>query len=179
MTLAYVTRGAEAENLEWIDGGVLRVLLDGEATDGRLTAMRSQSPGGAGAPVHVHARDDETVFILSGEVTFWAGRECWSLGAGDVAFLPRGLPHTYTVTSDTSEMLLVCAPSGLEAFFRTAGWDPTRPKPEGWVLDMATLEAAAAATGQTILGGPLEPGDRIPDRLLTPADLEPAPTQRA
>lgn len=166
MTGGHVTRGADVTGIEWIGGSVHHVLLDGAATEGRLTLVRSSMAGGAGSPVHVHERDDETVHLIAGEGEFWVGDQHWTLRSGDTAFLPRGVPHTYAFTSERAEILAVCNPSGMEHFFREAGWDLSRPRPEDWALDLATLRQAAADTGQTILGPPLAPGDEMPAEHL-------------
>jgi hypothetical protein len=64
-------------------------------------------------------------------------------------------------------MLAVCAPAGTEDFFRAAGWDLSRPRPEGWEIAPVSMAAAAAATGQTILGPPLAADQMIPETYLT------------
>lgn len=64
-------------------------------------------------------------------------------------------------------MVAICTPSGMEDFFRAAGWDLSRPKPDGWEITRESLPAAAAATGQKILGPPLEIGQPMPADLLT------------
>ena len=63
-------------------------------------------------------------------------------------------------------MLAVCTPAGTENFFRAAGWDLSRPKPDGWEITPASLAEAAAATGQQILGPPLAADQLIPARYL-------------
>ena len=63
-------------------------------------------------------------------------------------------------------MLAVCTPAGTEDFFRAAGWDLSRPRPDGWETPPASMAAAAAATGQTILGPPLTADEMIPDTYL-------------
>jgi quercetin dioxygenase-like cupin family protein len=166
MTLGFRAASDQGQQLAWIGGSVHRVLLDSQATDGRLTALRSIMRRGAGSPVHVHERDDETVFLLSGTATFWAGRDRWELTSGDTAFLPRGLPHTYLFTSETADMLTVCNPAGMEDFFRAAGWDLANPQPEAWSIDLDRLATAAAATGQQLLGPPLGPTEDMPEHYL-------------
>jgi hypothetical protein len=64
-------------------------------------------------------------------------------------------------------MLVVCTSSGMEDFFRAAGWDLSRPRPDGWEITPASMTAAGAATGQTILGPPLAADQMIPDAYLT------------
>ena len=167
MTSAHVSRAGTAQRIAWLGGSVHHIVLDGDATAGRLAALRSSMPAGTASPVHVHDHDDETVFVLSGGGVVWAGPDRWELGPGDTAFLPRGLPHAYRFTS-TAEILTICNPAGMEGFFRTAGRDLTDPDPDGWAVDLTTLAAAAAARGQTVLGPPLGPDDAMPVGYLEP-----------
>lgn len=53
MSLPYLAQAAEHEQLQWIGGGIMRIMLDSEKTDGQLTMFRSAAPGGTAAPVHV------------------------------------------------------------------------------------------------------------------------------
>jgi quercetin dioxygenase-like cupin family protein len=145
----------------------MRIMLDGEKTDGQLTMLRSAAAGGSASPVHVHAGEDEIVVLVKGSGIFWAGEQRWELSEGGVAFLPRNVPHAYRFTSETVDMLAVCTPAGTEEFFRAAGWDLSRPEPAGWEITPATMGAAAAATGQTILGPPLAADQMIPASYLT------------
>ena len=167
MSVPYLAQAAEQEQLEWLGGGVMRIMLDGKKTDGRLTMLRSAAQGGSASPVHVHAGEDEIVVLLQGTGIFWAGDQRWDLSEGGVAFLPRNVPHAYRFTSPTIDMLAVCTPAGTEAFFRAAGWDLSRPRPDGWQITPASMGAAAAATGQTILGPPLAADQMIPQAYLT------------
>jgi quercetin dioxygenase-like cupin family protein len=167
MSVPYLAQAAEHEQLQWLGGGVMRIMLDGEKTGGQLTMLRSDAAGGSASPVHVHAREDEIVVLLQGSGIFWAGDQRWELSEGGVAFLPRNVPHAYRFTSPTVDMLAVCAPAGTEDFFRAAGWDLSRPRPDGWEITPASMAAAAAATGQTILGPPLTAGQMIPREYLT------------
>jgi quercetin dioxygenase-like cupin family protein len=166
VTLAHIARAGEEQQLAWIAGSIHRIVLDGAATEGRLTAVRSTMRAGTASPVHVHEHEDETVFVLSGTGVFWAGGQRWELSSGDTAFLPRGLPHTYLLTSDTAELLTVCNPAGMEEFFRAAGWDLANPLPEDWAVDLKSLGKFGEAAGQIVLGPPLQPTDMIPERLL-------------
>ena len=167
MSIPYLAGAGEHEQLEWLGGGVMRILLDGEKTDGQLTVLRSAAASGSASPVHVHAREDEIIVLLRGSGIFWAGDRRYELSEGGVAFLPRNVPHAYRFTSETVDMLAVCTPAGAEEFFRTAGWDLSRPKPDGWEITPASMGAAADATGQTILGPPLAADDVIPEAFLT------------
>jgi quercetin dioxygenase-like cupin family protein len=168
MSVPYLAQAAEQEQLQWLGGGVMRIMLDSEKTDGQLTMMRSATHGGSASPVHVHDIEDEIVVLLQGSGIFWVGDQRWELSEGGVAFLPRKIPHTYLFTSSTVDMLAVITPPGRqEDFMRAAGWDLSRPRPDGWEITPATLAAAAAATGQTILGPPLAADQMMPREYLT------------
>jgi quercetin dioxygenase-like cupin family protein len=167
MSIPYLAEAAEHEQLEWLGGGVMRIMLDGAKTDGQLTMLRSAAQGGSASPVHVHASEDEIVVLLRGSGIFWVGDQRLELSEGGVAFLPRNVPHAYRFTSPTIDMLAVCTPAGTEDFFRAAGWDRSRPRPDGWAITPASMGAAAAATGQTILGPPLAADQMIPDAYRT------------
>lgn len=118
----------------------------------------------AGSPVHAHERDDATVFLLCGTATFWAGRDRWELLSGDTPFLPGACP-TPISSPPTAPRCEVCNPAGMEEFFfGAAGWDLARPQPQTWSLDLDRLAAAAAATGQQLLGPPLGPSDEMPEQ---------------
>jgi quercetin dioxygenase-like cupin family protein len=166
MSVPYVAQAADHEQLEWLGGGVMRILLDGTKTDGQLTMVRSAATAGSASPVHVHADEDEIIVLVKGSGIFWAGEYRYELSEGGVAFLPRGVPHAYRFTSESVDMLAVCTPAGTEEFFRAAGWDLSRPKPDDWAITPATMAAAAAATGQTILGPPLAADQMIPEAFL-------------
>lgn len=51
----------------------------------------------AGPPPHVHRSNEELFFILEGEVDFTLEGATRRLGAGGVAFVPRGAVHTFAV----------------------------------------------------------------------------------
>ena len=167
MSIPYVAQAADHEQLRWLGGGVMRILLEGKNTDGDLTMVRSDAAGGSASPVHVHANEDEIVVLLRGSGIFWVGERRYELSEGGVAFLPRNIPHAYRFTSDTVDMVAICTPAGTEEFFRAAGWDLSRPVPDGWEITPAIMAAAAAATGQTILGPPLAADQMIPQAYLT------------
>lgn len=70
-------------------------------------------------PPHVHAREDEAFHVLSGEIAFTRGIERIGAGPGSHVFLPRGIPHTFSVESDEARVLVLCTPGGLEEAFLT------------------------------------------------------------
>lgn len=150
----YVAQPNQHQRIEWLGRSVLSVLLDGQASGGRLTVIEVKAERGDASPFHIHSQEDETFVVLEGSMTVWIGEERYHIGAGGIGFLPRGLPHGYRFTGDRTRALNICTPSGLENFFRSAGWDLSRPKPEGWAISHQALAESSARAGATILGPP-------------------------
>jgi hypothetical protein len=68
------------------------------------------------------------------------------------------------------DLITLCAPAGIERFFREAGWDLSKPKPRDWEITPAILAAAAELEGQRIIGPPLAAHERaIPAEVLARA----------
>lgn len=149
----HIRQHGEHQRIDWIGTMELAVLLDAGASGGQLTVVEGTAARGDASPVHVHSRDDEAFVLLEGAMTVWAGDRRDQLGPGGIAFLPRGIPHAFRFDS-TSRALILTTPAGQEEFFRRAGWDLSRPKPDGWAVSPDVLREAAAAHGTTVLGPP-------------------------
>ena len=79
------------------------------------------APQGHGSPLHVHTREDEWFYVLEGEMTFWVDGQVSVAPAGSFVFGPKGLPHTFIVSSEVARFLLVTEPAGFERFTRALG----------------------------------------------------------
>ncbi len=175
MTLsAYFATAAEHEQLAWMSGSTLEILVDSAASNGRALIMRSNTTRGSGVPVHVHRREDEIFLLLNGTLVVWAGDQRQELSDGGVAVLPKGVPHTYFVTSPTAAILEVIAPGGLEQAFREAGWDLRSPPPDNWTCMPEAVATAMAKVGCTILGPPPSSAEANP--IATQSQSLPRPT---
>src|SRR5690349_17019471 len=51
-------------------GDVYRFMATGEETNGKYALWEAFVPPGGGPPPHVHSREEESFFILEGEITF-------------------------------------------------------------------------------------------------------------
>jgi quercetin dioxygenase-like cupin family protein len=86
--------------------------------------MELEGSPGVEPPLHVHRNEDEYYYLLDGEVTFHIGQDTYLARAGSLVFLPRAVPHTFTIHTPTARMLLLNAPGGFERMFELA---PTTP----------------------------------------------------
>jgi quercetin dioxygenase-like cupin family protein len=122
------------------------VLLRGDDTDGRLAVV--EISGGARPPLHRHDFD-ETFYVLEGELTFQLGDERFIRGAGELAYAPRGVPHTYANLSGASARgLIVITPAGFERYFARMAAERSGREPPEW--------ARRPVPEVTTLGPPLE-----------------------
>jgi quercetin 2,3-dioxygenase len=112
-----IVRAGEGNCLE-LRGEIRHQLLDGPRTGGALSLAKSKFQRGAGAPLHVHTREDEWFFVERGQFLFQIDQVSHTVGAGDFVFGPRNVPHRYTCESDDGgELLIGVVGSGFENFF--------------------------------------------------------------
>ena len=141
----------------WFLGARCTIKSTGEQTDGRVAVTENWAPRGHGSPLHVHHREDEWFYVLSGELTFWVDGRVITATEGSFVYGPRDVPHTFTVTSEEARFLLVVEPAGLETFIRTLS-EPaqslTLPPASTQPPTMDTMMQAAAEHGMEILGPP-------------------------
>jgi quercetin dioxygenase-like cupin family protein len=99
-------------------GGLTTLKATNESTGGALMIIENVAPRGVGSPLHVHHSEDEWFYVLEGELTVWVDGRVTTIGAGDFAFGPRNLPHTFIVSSDEARFLLGTMPGDFEGFVR-------------------------------------------------------------
>lgn len=102
----------------WGPGELMTFLITAKESGGALfMAEISVAPGG-GTPPHIHHREDESFHVLEGALTIQMGGDTITASAGDFAFLPRGIAHSFKNTGDgKAKALVITTPGGLEGFF--------------------------------------------------------------
>lgn len=80
-------------------GALIRIRAGGDATAGSLAILEYEGERGYSSPVHRHLADEETFFVLDGELRVDVAGRSRAAGAGAVAFLPRQLPHAFVVST--------------------------------------------------------------------------------
>src|SRR4029453_17294628 len=90
MSMAYLAQPEQQQQLEWLDGGTLAILLDGKATDGQLMIGRFDVSEGEAPPYHKHTREDEVFMLIKGTALLWYDDQEMELSAGGI----RSEEHT-------------------------------------------------------------------------------------
>jgi mannose-6-phosphate isomerase-like protein (cupin superfamily) len=78
-------------------------------------AIVTKEPRSGGPPVHEHAHEDDSFFVLDGEVTFLVDGEEVVAGPGTFVLVPPRVPHTFANRSDAvARFVNVHAPAGFD-----------------------------------------------------------------
>jgi mannose-6-phosphate isomerase-like protein (cupin superfamily) len=102
--------------------GRLTLKIGADETREAYSLLRGNTPPGLGPPLHVHEREDETFYVLSGTYDMQCGAEVVRVDAGSCVHLPRYIPHTFRNASDEPAALVeFITPGGIERYFDAVG----------------------------------------------------------
>jgi len=150
----YALGSEDGEDL-WFFGSLATFKATAEQTGGRFMLLEQLAPGGMATPLHVQPDDDESFYVMEGELTFYLeDGEPIPASAGSFVHIPKGVAHAFQVDSETARILNLSTPQH-EYFYRAAG-EPAQGRglpPEG-PPDMEKVGAAAQEYGVQILGPP-------------------------
>jgi quercetin dioxygenase-like cupin family protein len=130
----------------------LNFIATAEQTDGLMLVFETIAPPGEGPPMHLHTREEEAIYVVSGDFRWKIGDALSDAPAGSFAYLPRGVPHAWqNVGDEPGKLFIVFVPAGMEGFFerfaRTTEFDPEE------------FKAAGAEVGMETVGPPLSVSD--------------------
>jgi mannose-6-phosphate isomerase-like protein (cupin superfamily) len=143
----------------WFLQNRMTVKATSQTTGGAYGLIESWIAPGFSPPLHVHHREDESFWVLAGEMSMRCGDRTFRAGPGSFVFLPRDVPHTFVVEGDApARMLTLLTPGGGEGFFVEAsrpaehdGLPPAAPP------DIEMLKRVSARYGAEIVGPPMAP----------------------
>ncbi|MBB3453486.1 mannose-6-phosphate isomerase-like protein (cupin superfamily) [Rhizobium sp. BK313] len=103
-------------------GVVMKRLLCGEQTAGQFCLLENKSGGNTRTPIHVHAKDDEAVYVIEGEMTAVIDGQPRRLTVGESIFLPRGIPHQLmNISGNPCRYILIGTPALFDRFLEESG----------------------------------------------------------
>jgi len=129
-----------AEEAIVVGGLALRFLLTGDHSSGSVAAFEMTAPGGKQlpAPSHSHEHYEETIYGLSGALTWTVDGTKFEIGPGQALCIPRGAVHRFdNNTAHDAKALCVITPAAIgPQYFRemsevlraAAGGPPDRAK---------------------------------------------------
>ena len=155
----YLARQSEAR---WYGDSLWEFLVPSEATEGELSVFQATMPEGFSPPRHIHTREDEVFLVLDGEVWFDIDGERQLVGPGASVYMPRGVPHTFRIHSQSARMLGVMTPGAFEQLFRNLSVptdERALPAPGSVPFDVPAVMAEQTRLGTQVVGPPMAPPD--------------------
>jgi quercetin dioxygenase-like cupin family protein len=142
----------EAETV-WFTTSRARILV----CEDTFSLVEEEARRGDMPPLHVHHGHDEVFYVLSGKLSIQLPGSRIDLRAGQAAFAPREIPHTYRVESkDGARWLVATTSGGFAAFVAEVAVpaDGDGYAPADVIPAPADLAAASARAGIELLGPP-------------------------
>lgn len=147
---APVVRPPGEGEVSWLGGFPHTTKLHGRETDGAVCVVECEAPRDGATPWHIHHRDDETFYVLKGEMIFYSEDDTTTATAGTLVHLRRGCRHAFVVESTNARFLVIGTPAIQDQFFRAAG----TPEAVDGPPDFQRMAQIAAEYGVEILGPP-------------------------
>jgi mannose-6-phosphate isomerase-like protein (cupin superfamily) len=106
----------------WVLGDHYQFKITGEQSGGSLCVVEHTAFPHHGPPPHIHHREDESFYILEGELSILLGDQMLTAGAGSFVHVPKGMLHTYQNTgARPAKTLVILTPAGFEKFWQDLG----------------------------------------------------------
>jgi quercetin dioxygenase-like cupin family protein len=103
----------------YFDVALGSILLAGEDTGGAYCLLDLRVDPGKGVPRHTHTREEEALFVLSGDLEATVGDEIFTLTAGETLIAPRNIPHQLRNSCNVpNHYLIMFSPAGFEEFLK-------------------------------------------------------------
>lgn len=120
--------------------------------EGRYAVFHLEVPPMSGPPLHVHSREEEFFYVLTGELVFEVDGVCHTVRDGGSLALLRGLPHRYqNFTNRDATLLIMTTPGDFCGFFE----ELSAITPVGGLPTMEQLVSLDVKYGLTTLGPPM------------------------
>ena len=99
-TLKAYKRSPELSTSTWYKGVLTSHMAWSSETEGAFDFVISKMRAGTEPPPHVHSREHEFMYLLSGVMKFYVDDQVLALTGGECMFLPRAVPHAFLASSD-------------------------------------------------------------------------------
>jgi mannose-6-phosphate isomerase-like protein (cupin superfamily) len=153
----YALADDDAEAI-WFLGTLALIKGVGSQTGGALSTVEFTHPPGFATPLHIHHTADEAFYVLAGAMQGVCGDQEWQATTGSFVWLPRGVPHGYTVDGEEPlRTLAIALPAGFERFVIEAG-EPAQERalPPPAPPDVEKLVAVGTKYGIENVGPPVQ-----------------------
>jgi quercetin dioxygenase-like cupin family protein len=154
MSDTVIRQAGEGEHLWFAGGGVFTMKASAAETGGAMMVLEDRVARGKTTPLHLHPQEDELIYVLEGELIAHVGGREHRVGERGMVFFPRGVAHSFLVTSETAHLLCMQTPGSGEGFYRQASEPATSEADVRRPPDLARLRAVANECESIELLGP-------------------------
>lgn len=117
----YASQKPTIENSVHYIAHTFSFLSTSKDTGGAFSLIHCYFRKGFTAPPHYHKLEDESFFILEGEIDFHVGDTKVKVSVGEFIMLPKNVPHYFDLITETAKALMLITPAGFEVFFEEFG----------------------------------------------------------
>ncbi|HWI06294.1 MAG TPA: cupin domain-containing protein [Solirubrobacteraceae bacterium] len=149
-----IRQDGDGEQMWFAGGGVFTWKATAAETAGAFTILEDRMERNKMTPMHLHPEQDETVYVLDGDLLVDIEGEQHAVHRGGLFFAPRGVPHAFMVTSETARVLAFMVDGSGESFYRQAGRPITSPADAEQPADFGLLRQVAESSPSIELIGP-------------------------
>jgi quercetin dioxygenase-like cupin family protein len=155
----YALDAGDGEHV-WFSGTLMTVKAGSQDTRGGFTLIESLTPPGFIVPPHIHDDEEESFYVLEGQLRVSCGQHTWTVGPMDFVMLPRGIPHSCSSIGEAGvRVLQITSPAGFEGFIAEAGDPAPEPVvPPPGEPDFAKLLKATARYHKRMVDTPTSAG---------------------
>lgn len=122
-----IVKNNEGKHLNVI-GDIQTHKLVGSDTNNQITEWVDDVEPGVGIPPHVHTKEDEIFRVIKGQIEIMVDGKTTVLNAGDMAFAPKNIAHSWTVVgTEKARMITSAFPAGIELMFNELNDLPPGP----------------------------------------------------
>ena len=105
-------RSPALTNSTWYKGILVSQMAGTTDNNGAFDLIIGKMRRGTEPPPHVHSREDELFYVLSGEIRVYVDGEVFTVAPGECMFLPRRKPHAFFITSEEVHQITLLVPGG-------------------------------------------------------------------
>src|SRR6516225_9237162 len=117
-SIAFARDRRSLDRSVWYSGHLMTFLATAEDTQGKFALIEAVARKGNVPPPHIHHREEETFYVLEGEMTVSVGDRTIKATPGTMVCLPRDVAHSFVIDSEQGRVLILLTPAGLEGWFK-------------------------------------------------------------
>lgn len=98
-------------------GGYFKTLIAPDQTSNAFALLEITLPKGAEPPPHIHNNEDESFYVVDGQLSLNVDGSTTILNPGEALFAPRNVPHSFSILTEKATIINLITPGSLWNYF--------------------------------------------------------------